>query len=580
MIQVARLLSTKEKLHLSGILVLILIGMILEMMSVSLIIPLVALVTRDDFSFSGVAWVPDALNFDDKKTALSAVLGLFVLMYLLKSVFAVWSSWIQKSFSARLGVRFGDQLFSVYVCQPYEYYLKTSSASLIRKSQNSGVLVSGVIDPILTLLSDGSVAIALATLLLIVEPIGTVVVLLVLISASFFFQKLTKNRLQIWGAQRNHLAEEQLKILQHSLGGIRDVILADRSSFFRNYYLNRIQKSALIGRLYSTVLILPRIWLELVTVFSLFVAVVAMSFQGREISEIGVALTLYAGVAFRTMPSVNRMISSVQAMLFSRNLSEEILEDLGLSRSSPNQSDGAFKFTKGVTLEDVSFRYKPEQDWVFKNVNITFDKGKSIGIIGLSGVGKSTLLDLLLGLLKPSMGRVLIDGRDISELGSAWRMHVGYVPQDIFLMDDTMRSNVAFGIESEKIDESGLERAIRQAKLDSFVETLPAGLQTVVGERGVRISGGQRQRLGIARALYSDPEVLFFDEATSSLDQETEQELMIEIADLGRTRTTFQISHRLATVRECNEIYRIESGTITLLSEYERAKLINTASGS
>jgi len=572
-VQVLRRLTKSERWQLGGIVGLIFLGMILEMLSLSLILPLVGLVTREDYSIATISWLPQVVKEFDQAHLLQIALGAFVGLYAFKSTFLLWSNWIQKSFSARLSTRFSDELFDVYINQPYNYYLNTNSSSLIRKSQNSGIFVGGVIDPSLSLLTDGSVAVALAILLIAVEPLGTVLVLTTFVAATLAFQRFTKRRIRHWGAEKNRLGELQLKILQQSLGGIRDVTLYGRQNFFREAYFKQIFDNAMITRKFDTVLIMPRLWLELITVSSLFLAVVVMNAQDRSLSEIGVALTLYAGAAFRVMPSVNRLVAAFQNLAFSRHLVKEIGDDLELVKMAKGSDAPPIKLNSGIRIDRVSFRYGPDLPWVLHECSAVFRKGRTIGIIGSSGSGKSTLVDLLLGFLDPTKGRIFVDEQDVRHVRISWMKSVGYVPQEIFLLDDTIEANVAFGVDTDFVDRLRVVEALNQARLGDFVFNLGNGLETVIGERGVRMSGGQRQRLGIARALYANPDVLLFDEATSSLDSQTEKELMSEISELGRTRTTIQIAHRLETIRNCDDIFRISDGVIALLNKNERLEV-------
>lgn len=568
--RVVRSLTKRERYVLVGIVLLILIGMVIETFSVSLILPLVGLISREDYSLSGLTWLPKDIRELRQLDLLQVALAFFVAVYAFKSVFVLASSWIQKTFSARLATRLGDVLFNSYLNQNFRFYLKTNSVTLIRKSQNSGVIVSDVIDPALTLLTDGSVAIALAILLVVVEPVGTTLVLAVFISATLIFQRMTKRRLRRWGAEKNIRSEEQLKILQKSIGGIRDVILHQHQGFFRKLYYKQIYENAMISRKYNTVLIMPRLWLELVTASSLLLAVVVMNAQGRTLNDVSLALTLYAGAAFRVLPTVNRLVGAFQSLAFSKHQVEEILDDLELDSSTVDANEKPLRLAEAITVEDVWFRYEADQPWVIAGGSVVIAKGRSIGVIGPSGAGKSTLIDLILGFLEPIEGSIHVDGKSMNEVRTSWMRSVGYVPQDIFLLDDSIKANIAFGVPTESIDFERVLRCLKQARLDDFVTSLPEGLETVIGERGVRLSGGQRQRLGIARALYGEPEVLLFDEATSSLDAETERSLMSEIAELGRTRTTIQVAHRLTTVRNCDDIYQVEGGRVKLLSREER----------
>jgi ATP-binding cassette, subfamily B, bacterial PglK len=269
---------------------------------------------------------------------------------------------------------------------------------------------------------------------------------------------------------------------------------------------------------------------------------------------------LFALTAFRVLPSVNKIVSSKQGLKVSRSTIETIHHDLGLPEEADSSiRDRSFGFSE-VSTTGLSFKYESSESEVISHVDVTIRSGEAVGFVGQSG--KSTLIDIMLGLLAPQSGSVLIDGQDISEVKSAWQKSIGYIPQTIFLMDDSLRRNIAIGIADNEIDEDAVQEALKSAQLEDFVASLPEGLDTVVGERGVRLSGGQRQRIGIARALYHRPSVLVLDEATSSLDTETEHEVMKAVQALQGDKTVIIVAHRLSTVEYCDRLYRLDAGRI------------------
>jgi len=564
-------LSKQEKLQLGGVSFLIFFGIVLEALSISLILPLIGVLTNSSEFVQNNNWIPTRVKKMDEIQLLQVALALFVIVYIIKSVFVVGSTWAQKKFTAMLGVRLGVDLFDVYISQPHSFYAQTNSSSLIRKSQNSGIFISGVLDPLLIVFTDGSVALVLIIGLLIVEPLGTAFVVLFFGLATLFLQRKLRSRLIGWGVAQNIYSEEQLKILQHSYGGVREITLYGRHQYFSDLYKSRISETARIGQKHGTLSVVPRLWLEIVALSALLLVVSVMRFQDKNLSEIGITLTLYAAVSFRVLPTFSRLVASFQSVAFSKSLVEEVANDLEMEKIRFTSRLEADFFTRSIKFENVSFTYAGSDSPVFKDVSIEFIRGSSIGIVGPSGSGKSTFVDLLLGFLEPTSGSVLVDGIDLSEIRYSWMRHVGYVPQEVFLLDDTIEANIAFGVEPHLIDTDRLAGALKQARIESFVKTLPSGLKTKIGERGVRLSGGQRQRLGIARALYRNPDVLVFDEATSSVDGATEAELMVEIAELGRTRTIIQIAHRVDTVKNCEQIFRVDKGQVFLAAGGERS---------
>jgi ABC-type multidrug transport system fused ATPase/permease subunit len=308
--------------------------------------------------------------------------------------------------------------------------------------------------------------------------------------------------------------------------------------------------------------VLPRFGLEVLTIIGLAVLVLMMIVLGSELTEILPVLGLFGASAFRLLPAVNRMINNFQLINVSRPQVADIFSDLSISSKSLGSGVNHFGFKIDVSVSGVSFSYEASSHQALSDITVFISQGEAVGLVGPSGSGKSTLVDILLGLLEPTSGRVLVDGIDIHENLRGWQNHIGYVPQSIFLTDDTLRRNVAFGLPKDKIDDEAVKSAIRLAQLEEFVASLPDGMETVVGERGVRLSGGQRQRIGIARALYNNPDVLVLDEATSSLDTETEHGVMQAVQALQGDKTVIIVAHRLSTVEYCDRLYRLENAQI------------------
>jgi ABC-type multidrug transport system fused ATPase/permease subunit len=306
---------------------------------------------------------------------------------------------------------------------------------------------------------------------------------------------------------------------------------------------------------------LPRLWLELLAVSGLAILVISMLAQSRALEAVLPALGLFAAVAFRLMPSVNRLLGAVQTLRYGMPVIDTLWEEFRFAVPEVTVTQrSVVPFRGTLELNHITYTYPGVAEPVLKDISLAIQRGESVGFIGASGAGKSTLVDILLGLLAPEIGEVRVDGNDIKANLRNWQDQIGYVPQSIFLTDDTLRRNVAFGLPDKQIDNAAVQRAIRAAQLDEFVDSLPDGLETVVGERGIRLSGGQRQRIGIARSIYHDPAVLVLDEATSSLDTETERGVMQAIMALQGSKTVLIIAHRLSTVEHCNRLYRLEDG--------------------
>jgi len=557
-----RLLTGSERRKLVGIIALTFVGMALETLSLGIVVPIIGILTQDDYE-QKYPFIVEIFGSLSRERLISTVMVAMVLIYIIRSVFLLWSSWVQKGFSAKLSGRLSQRLFTIYLRQPYIFHLEHNSATLMRNSRNANVVVTGGIDPVLILLTDGLVAFALFALLIVVEPLGTLVTLAMFGFGAWFFQLLTRKKIERWGDQRNLHEGMILQHLQQGLAGAKDVKILGREGEFLHQHEKHLTESLRINRVYSVLQTVPRVWMEILTISGLAVLVISMIAQGRSFTEIIPTLGLFAAAAFRVMPSINRLLSALQTLVYSRAIISSVFADFKLDAPDLGKHVNNSPFVNSLELHDVSFQYPTAARASLQNVSLVVRRGEAVGFVGPSGAGKSTLVDVILGLFAPTAGEVRVDGRNIQENLRNWQNQIGYVPQSIYLTDDTLRRNVGFGLSDENIDDKLVAEAIRLAQLDAFVESLPDRLETVVGERGVRLSGGQRQRIGIARALYHNPSVLVLDEATSSLDTPTEHGVMQAVQALQGTKTVIIVAHRLSTVEYCDRLYRIEDSRIT-----------------
>ena len=557
-----RLLTTAERSALVGIVLLILIGMVLETLSLGIVVPVVAILTQDDYE-TKYKWLSDWLGSPSREDLIIFVMLLMVVVYIVRSIFLLWSSWIQKGFSANLSGRLSQRLFTIYLRQPYLFHLQHNSSTLMRNSRNANVVVSGGIDPVLVLLTDGLVAVALFTLLIFIEPVGTLLTIFIFGAGAWAFQKLTRNRIEKWGDEKNIHDGMILQHLQQGLGGAKDVKILGREGEFLFQHDRHLKESLRINRVYTVLQTVPRVCMEILTIAGLSALVISMVLQKQSFSESIPTLGLFAAAAFRVMPSINRLLGSLQTLIFSRAIISSVQKDFELDAPDIVENQNVIPFREQLELKNVCFQYPTAINPSLQDVSLTVRRGEAVGFVGPSGAGKSTLVDVILGLFAPTSGTVLVDGDDIQDNPRNWQNQIGYVPQTIYLTDDTLRRNVAFGLGDENIDEQAVVNAIRLAQLEEFVASLPEKLSTVVGERGVRLSGGQRQRIGIARALYHNPSVLVLDEATSSLDTPTEHGVMQAVQALQGSKTVIIVAHRLSTVEYCDRLYRIEDSRMT-----------------
>jgi ATP-binding cassette, subfamily B, bacterial PglK len=545
---------------------LMLIGMLVEALGVSMVIPALVLLT-DEESFRSMAWagpILDALRQPSREILVIGGMTALVAVYLLKNLFLAALAWRQARFTYTLDVNLAQRLFSMYLAQPYTFHLQRNSAQLINtiSGEVSRFTIAGV-GPGLMLLAESVMVVGLGVLLLVVEPFGALVVGSVVALASIIFLWLTRHSTIRWATARQRHEEMALQHLQQGLGAAKDVIVLGRSSEFLAQYNVHNYNRALADQKHDTVQQFPRLALEILAITALASVTIVMVLQGNEPRAVVPTLGLFAAVAFRVLPSINRILNCSRQVKYAEPAVDKLFADLTmLTDSGVLPSGEAFRFNKQIEFHNVTYRYQGAHQSSLEKVSLLVEFNKSVGIVGPSGAGKSTLVDLLLGLLVPTNGYVSADGLDIQTRLRAWQDQIGYVPQSIFLTDDTIRRNVAFGIAETDIDQDAVDRAIRAAQLEDFVAGLPLGLGTRVGDRGVRLSGGQRQRIGIARALYHEPSILILDEATSSLDVETERLVMAAIQQVHHKKTVVIVAHRFSAVEHCDRIYRLEDGKI------------------
>lgn len=560
------LLTSKQRRATVVLLGFMVIGMVLETMGVGLVIPALALMTQSDITIKYPELQPLVSNLGNPSHEQLVIYGMLALVsvYMVKALFLTFLTWIQMKFIFNVQADLSQKLFSGYLRQPYTFHLQHNSAQLIRNVvtetnlfTHSG-LKSGMI-----ILTEVLVLLGISTLLLIVEPLGTLFVVCVLGIAGGAYHLSTRGYILRWGKARQLHEGLRIQYLQEGLGGAKDVKLLGRENNFLSQYRLHNMGSARVGQYKSTMQVLPRIWLELFAIMGLAVLVLTMIWQEKSLETVLPTLGLFAAAAFRLIPSVNRILSAVQSVRFTLPVIDILHSECKkFNDDKLPQEETVLPLVNHITLERVDFSYPSSEKRALSELSMTITKGTSVGFIGGSGAGKSTLVDLILGLLVPTNGSVKVDGIDIQTNTRAWQDQIGYVPQSIFLTDDSLRRNIAFGLPNEMIDDHAIERAIHAAQLENFVKELPQGLETIVGERGVRLSGGQRQRIGIARALYHDPQVLVLDEATSSLDTTTERDVMNAVNALHGDKTLIIVAHRLTTVEHCDRLYRLEQGTV------------------
>ena len=556
-----RMLKKSERRGLGMIFVLMLIGTVLEMFSLGLVVPIVGLLVNPDY-LDRVPFVHSLFGDLTTTQYVLGAMGLLIGVYIVKTIFLIWKTWVQRGFSNSVTLRIAQDLYENYLRQPYAFHLERNSAIMIRNSQSSASLMSGVIDPLLLIASEFLVSGGLFILMLLLEPVGSLAAIVVFGSFSVIFRRITSRRITKWGEAQNSYKGSIIQHLQQGFSGVKDIKILGREDYFVTSYQRDLSGNAYVQRRYAVAQTLPRFSMELLTIICLGLLVSLMVLSDKALSDILPVLSLFGAAAFRLLPTLSQVINSFMSININRPIVNDLYADLALPIPAVTTDQKSRKLLDRIDVEGLSFSYARTTRDALNNVSISIRRGEAVGLIGSSGSGKSTLVDILLGLLEPTSGQVRIDGNDIHQNLRGWQDQIGYVPQSIFLTDDTLRRNVAFGLPKDKIDDDAVRSAIRSAQLEEFVASLPEGMETVVGERGVRLSGGQRQRIGIARALYNNPDVLVLDEATSSLDTETEHGVMQAVQALQGDKTVIIVAHRLSTVEYCDRLYRLENAQI------------------
>ena len=558
--------AARKRLLMLGL--LIFANTMLEIVSIGMILPFIALLSRPQLvKTNAIArHVYEAFGFSKPNDLLLLFGVTLLLLVLFKNTYLFFVTRAQYRFSFNQSARVSTHLFERYLRAPYAVHLNRNPSDLITTADYSTdqAFQNGIMS-LLIMATEASAVIGIVVLMLIAEPLPTLALIALLALCGFVLGRLMHRRMIVLGEDALELRMARLRTITQALSAIKELMAFGREDFFRDRFqtvrlkhADAQSEAAVLGQA-------PRMVIETVVVGGLMLAVVIILLQNRTLPEIMSVLALFAMAAFRIMPGVNRIFVAYNAMKNSKAMVDSIIADLSdpLLESKRVVKTGMPPLNAGeIAFRDVTFTYDNAPRPALKDVSLTIGRGESIGFVGSSGAGKSTLIDILIGLLEPTRGSVRVDGHDIAANMPGWRHLIGYVPQMITLIDDTIRNNVAFGIPEDEIDDERVWRVLTMARLGDHCRSMPEGIDTMLGERGVRLSGGERQRVGIARALYHDPEVLIFDEATSSLDNESEHEITKAIDALRGRKTLIVIAHRLSTVTKCDRLVLMRASKI------------------
>lgn len=574
-----KLFGKKEKKKFSLLFILMVFAAFFETIGIGLIVPFVGILTNPNSIHENevLASIYEILGFQSTNAFLITATVALLAVFVLKNGYLVWFHYIQYRMVYNEQVKMSKRLLTAYLAKPYAFHLQRNSADLVRNTNTEVQKVfKSIIKPIFLVITEALVIASILVLLLVVAPLSTILSSIVLGGSVGIFLRAFRSKITKAGKIHQNAQGGMIKWVNQGLGAGKEVKVSGREKFFIDAYTRESKKFADAARFHEMINQVPRMFIETIVIATILMVVLVIMIQTQDLTTLLATTALFAMSAFRLMPSINRMISAITVIRHNKPALDVIYNDLIIEDVESEINVKTFEeqavivnsdertFTTSIEAENISFRYPGAHEDAIRDVSLSIRIGQSVAFVGETGSGKTTLVDLILGVLRPDMGDVKIDGKKIHDIWKQWQRKIGYIPQFIYLSDDSIRRNVAFGLEKKDIDDQAVWDALEKAQLKKFIKALPDQLDTFVGERGVRLSGGQRQRIGIARALYHNPEILFMDEATSALDNETEKEIMNAIDRLRGEKTLIIIAHRLSTIKNCDVIFNMSEGKLSI----------------
>ena len=564
--------TDKNKIYLLTIGVFLML--ILEIFSIGLIFPLLIFLTESQLfeKYPFLFNISNMLSIETKNELLIALIILITAVYIAKLIYSYLILYYTHHFAFQLQEKLTNKLFYFYIKMPFVMHLNRNSAFLIRNlNQEMSLFTTNCITPMINVISEGTLIIGIIILLFVIEFKGALLVTVLLGLSVYVLYIISKRRTGYWADVRQKYEAERLKILQQSLSTIDELKIFGREKNIIEKFSEFTKFIAKSSRFQLILLDFPRIFLEFIAILAFLILLIYLILLGQNVELLLPTIGIFAAAAFRILPTSNRFLTAIQRLKYARPVINILFDELQIIKSNENINKEIDKkeitlkekiFIKNkISFKNISYSY-PERGRVLDDLSLSIKKGSVIGIIGESGKGKTTFLRIVTGLLNISEGKYLIDDKlDLSKDSNMrkWQNTIGYVPQFVYLIDDTIKKNIIYGLDEKKIDQRKLDRALQLAQIKDFVNSLPEKENTIVGERGVKISGGQRQRIGIARAIYNEPEILIFDEATSSLDEITEESFFDQIYNLKKNKTIIIVSHKKSMLNKCDKIYELEN---------------------
>lgn len=551
------------------------VSALLGLMGIAAIMPFVSLVANPELAINHPLFSFLYKHFGAGSFNLFMIyMGVAILiLFLLSNAALVLNTWNNIRFSKKISAELSSRLMRSYLDRCYEFFLSRNSSELVKNMQiETQRVVQKIINPGILVISRGIASLALSLLLIIMSP-GIAFVIIAFIGLVYaLIYVLMRKKMGKAGRIISESSRESFRAAQEAFGGIKDIKLSGKENYYQESYQKAVQRYEKAMGFVETFRQMPKYILETLAFGGMLALVIALFALTGQIGNALSLLTLYAFALYRLLPSfeaIFRSLAEIKANLPALDILSHDMRDADSSQRIHPENEIALRHE--LSLARVSFTYENAQTPSLHNISLSINARSTVAFVGATGCGKTTLADLILGLLKPREGEILVDNVVLDETNiKSWQRNIGYVPQEIYLSDTTLARNIAFGVDEKKLDREAVKKAARIANISDFIENeLPLGYETMAGERGVRMSGGQRQRIGIARALYHNPELLVFDEATSALDNLTEEAVMEAIDRLMGTKTIILIAHRLSTVKKCDRIFYMEKGRIVAQGNFE-----------
>ena len=566
------ILNREQKKKMAGLGLMMFFGAMLEMLGVGLIMPVVEGVMAGDALLEKwyIRLLDDFLPFDTANEWLLFMIAAIIAVFIIKNAYLLLQTWVQARFVNKNQSRTISYMLEEYLNRPYEYYLNADIPTVFRTIDGDVPKVFTTLMEFIQLGTEGMVSLVLGLTLLITNPVMTLMLLFIAVGMTIIVICVLKPTLNRLGRTSQKIQSQMGKWKLQSIYGIKDVKILNKENFFAGSFGKYSERNAKLTTNYTVLNNMPRLLIETFSICGILAYLAVCIVRSQDLTELMPQISAFAVAAMRLMPSINRINTHLTNIAFYEPSVNYVYENVdftsyklkGRYEKADTVTGEPIRLEKEIRMEGITYQYPESDKPVLVDAGMTVPVGKSVGVMGPSGAGKTTAVDILLGLLKVKSGKILCDGRDIFENYPSWLSHIGYIPQTIYLTDDSIRENIAFGVAKDEIDDNRVWEVLEEAQMKDFVKKMPQEIWTTIGERGIRLSGGQRQRLGIARALYHNPEILVFDEATSALDTDTESAIMEAIDSFHGRKTLIIIAHRLRTIENCDIIYKVDGGKI------------------